>query len=77
MSKPRNCKRQYPYGVSKRDRKKPWIVKFVRMKKRFHVGSYYTLDEATEAAAHWLDTGKALPAKPEPEMENWLKNRLA
>jgi AP2 domain len=53
--KPQNRPRKYNYGVTWRDRKKPWIVKFKRNKKYIHVGTYSTLNEAYKAAEDYLD----------------------
>ncbi len=51
---PRSHPRQYPYGVTRRLRRKPWLVKFKRNKKSINVGSYFNYDEAVLAAERFL-----------------------
>ncbi len=49
--------RVYCYGVSWRDRRKPWIVKFKRNKRTVYIGSFATLIEAETAAnQYWKPT---------------------
>lgn len=51
---PKSIPRQYPYGVTWRDRRKPWLVKFKRNKKSVNVGSYQNYHEAVLAAERFL-----------------------
>jgi hypothetical protein len=46
--------RRYSYGVTWRNRRKPWLVKFKRNKKSIYVGSYFHYDEAVLAAERFL-----------------------
>lgn len=55
---PRNALRQYPYGVTWRDRQKPWLVKFKRNKKSVNIGSYLNYTEAVLAAERYLRNEK-------------------
>ncbi len=56
--KPLSKARQYQYGVTKRDKKKCWLVKFSRNKKSVNVGSYADYDEACAAAINFLENEK-------------------
>lgn len=55
---PRSTPRRYPYGVTWRDRRKPWLVKFKRNKKSINIGSFHNYDEAIIAAERFLRNEK-------------------
>lgn len=51
---PKAYPRVYGYGITRRDRSKPFLVKFRRNKKQIVVGSFATLEEAQTAATNFL-----------------------
>ena len=55
---PKALPRRFPYGVTWRDRRKPWLVKFKRNKKSLNIGSYFNYDEAVLAAERYLRNEK-------------------
>lgn len=48
----------YGLGVTWRNRRKPWIVKFKRNRKSVYVGSFFMLKEANLAAERFLRNEK-------------------
>lgn len=55
---PQNRPRAYGYGITWRNRPKPYFVKFKRNKRQIVVGSFATLAEAQAAAAEFLQTNQ-------------------
>lgn len=53
--KPKQTPRIHDYGITWRDRRKPWFVKFRRDKKQVVIGSFATIFEAREAAKKYLE----------------------
>lgn len=53
---PQNRPSTYGYGIARRNRRKPWIVKFRRHKLDIHVGTYLTYREAVAARDAYLRT---------------------
>lgn len=48
----------YGLGVTRRERRKPWLVKFKRNGKTVYVGSFFNLKEANLAAENYLRNEK-------------------
>lgn len=55
---PKALPRTYPYGVTWRNRRKPWLVKFKRNKQSINIGSYFNYTEAVLAAERFLRNEK-------------------
>lgn len=55
---PKSHARRYPYGVTWRNRRKPWLVKFKRNKRSINIGSYLNYTEAVLAAERFLRNEK-------------------
>lgn len=52
--RPKAIRRRFPYGVTWRQRRKPYLVKFKRNKRTVNVGSFTTLEEATTMANNFI-----------------------
>lgn len=55
---PRSTSRTYPYGITWRNRRKPWLVKFKRNKRSINIGSYLNYTEAVLAIERFLRNEK-------------------
>lgn len=55
---PKSNANRIGYGISRRNRRKPYIVKFKRNKKHIYVGSYFSFVEAQLAADRYLRNEK-------------------
>lgn len=49
---------RYTYGVTWRQRRKPWMVKFKRNKKTVYVGSFFSKEAASYHADQYLRNEK-------------------